>query len=96
MKKYNFQILVWLIYIAIIVITLEVAPYIVSVHFLGHAFSRHELREELKKAEIPKINSEKNKEDNQQNEYLGDHILHPYLGFVSIPHQNYNDFNFHY
>lgn len=92
MKKYNNRILTWLIYIVIIIITLEVAPYIISHPILGYSFSRQELKEQLKASETG--NSKGEIEEGQQNEYLGDHILHPYLGFVSIPHPNYNEFNF--
>lgn len=81
----------WGIPILIIIITLEVSPYILGRLFLQQSFSRKEFRQELKAGEInPDTTVQVN---NNTDGYLGDHILHPYLGFVSIPHPNYNDFN---
>jgi hypothetical protein len=75
----------------VILITLELSPYIIGRYFLHHSFSRKEIRQELKAAE-PKTDTLQLPNTNT-NGYLGDHILHPYLGFVSIPHPDYNEFN---
>jgi hypothetical protein len=81
-----------LIYLIIISITLEVTPFILSSFILGHSFSRSSIKNEL--AQSDKLNPppEDKKTPSEQSEYLSDHILHPYLGFVSIPHDTYNDF----
>ncbi len=82
----------FLIYLVIIVITLEVTPFILSSFILGHSFSRGSVLNELAQYNLFNQPSEDKKEPSEQTEYLGDHILHPYLGFVSIPHDTYNEF----
>lgn len=74
-----------LVYLIIISITLEVTPYILSSSILGHSFSKGDLLNELEKF---------SQKDSLSNEsaYLGEHILHPYLGFVHTPDDNYNDY----
>lgn len=80
-----------LIVCAVVIITLEISPWIIGRFFLHQSFSRKEIKNELKPAEFFADSSQT--ENNNTDGYLGDHILHPYLGFVSIPHSNYNDFN---
>lgn len=80
-----------LIVFVVIIVTLEVSPWIIGRFFLPHSFSRKEIKNELEPAEVFADSSKS--ENNATEGYLGDHILHPYLGFVSIPHSNYNDFN---
>jgi hypothetical protein len=81
-----------LIYLIIITVTIEITPFILSPVLLGESFKRSDiltdLSQSLKNNQTHSDNSERSAED----EYLGDHILHPYLGFVSIPHDNYNQF----
>ena len=81
----------WALLLLVILITLELSPYIIGRYFLHHSFSRKEIRQELKAAE-PKTDTLEFQNTNTDG-YLGDHILHPYLGFVSIPHPDYNEFN---
>ena len=97
MKKAKKRIPAWIIYFLIVAVTLEIAPYLISFPLLGHSFSRSELRSRIGEKNETEAVDEKHdnaNENNHQNEYLGDHILHPYLGFVSIPHPSYNDFDF--
>jgi len=81
-----------LLYLVIIVSTLELSPFILAPIIFGQRFSRSKIKNELKLN--PQSSREQTSENSapDQNEYLGDHILHPYLGFVSIPHDNYNEF----
>lgn len=92
MKSSSKRLVTILVYLIIIVITLEVTPFILSSFILGHSFSRSASLDELDsfKQSTQLIDQEESESNN--TEYLGDHILHPYLGFVSIPHDNYNDF----
>ena len=46
------------------------------------------------KDRLPEKNATTEKNDNSENEYLGNHILHPYLGFVNVPNDNHNRFCF--
>ncbi len=75
----------------VIVLTLELSPFMLGRFFLHQSFSRAEIRSELKTA-MPQADSIEyvTRDDGG---YLGDHILHPYLGFVSVPSQGYNNFN---
>lgn len=87
MKPTSKKLINILVYLIIITITLEVTPYILSSSILGEPFSKSELLLELKKFNLtdkPSIEST----------YLGEHILHPYLGFVHAPADNYNDYCF--
>jgi hypothetical protein len=84
-----------LFFLIIIVITIEVCPYIISPIIYNKSFSREQVKIEL--LQLYKQNTEeniKNEEDSPENEYLGGHILHPYLGFVSVPKAGYNRFCF--
>ncbi|MCD4730456.1 MAG: hypothetical protein K8R74_07640 [Bacteroidales bacterium] len=81
-----------LIYLIIITITLEVTPFILSSFIMGHSFSRSNIHNELAQSIVLNVVSKDDQSSSEQSEYLGDHILHPYLGFVSIPHDTYNEF----
>ncbi len=79
----------------IILVTLEFSPYLVSPVLLKKSFSRKELRNEL--LETSESNNKPNKGaqiEAKNTNYLSDHILHPYLGFVGIPAEGYNEFCF--
>jgi hypothetical protein len=91
-KSNGISIKQWFFTLLMVILTLELSPYLLGRFFLNHSFSRKEIREELRKVEIPK---EKNDSTDLNGDagYLSDHILHPYLGFVSIPHPDYNEFN---
>jgi hypothetical protein len=94
MKKFfNKRVRGWFFTILVIILTFELSPYILSPLLLRHSFSRRDIKAELKNTASTEENNEK-QESSNSNEYLGDHILHPYMGFVSIPHPNYNDFCF--
>jgi len=92
MKSSSKRLIYILIYLIIIVITLEITPFILSSFILGHSFSRSSIHNELAQSNDLNVVSEDDQGSSEQSEYLGDHILHPYLGFVSIPHDTYNEF----
>lgn len=81
----------WLYTLLVILLTIELSPFIIGRFFLAQSYSRKEIRQELTSGETI-IESPELTNTNTEG-YLGDHILHPYLGFVSIPHPNYNEFN---
>lgn len=93
MKLFNKRVKGWFFTFLVIIFTFELSPYVLSPLVLKHSFSRSDIKAELKITTSLKENEEK-QESSDSREYLGDHILHPYLGFVSIPHPNYNDFCF--
>ena len=86
----------YLLFLLIIIpLTIEFSPYVISPIIYGRSFSGEYLKSELLRQY--KQQAEENVDSNEEkseNEYLGDHILHPYLGFVSIPHETYNRFCF--
>ncbi|NOX84947.1 MAG: hypothetical protein GXO86_03115 [Chlorobi bacterium] len=89
------QVKYWLLILIITGVTIELSPFIISPVLYGHSFSRSKLKSELfRRQKVKPEEKEENKGVNQNNEYLGDHILHPYLGFVSIPGNGYNRFGF--
>ena len=89
-KKEQFKYILFLI--TITVLALEFSPFLVSHIIYGHSFSKKNLtRELLLQQKSIVVVDEKSKSDNK---YLGDHILHPYFGFVSVPKNNYNRFGF--
>ncbi len=94
MKFTKKRIWSWLVYLFIIVVTLELSPYILSGFLLDQSFSRKKIRIEL--AESKSETQQEDQTDNQQpkNQYLGNHILHPYLGFVGVEQDGFNEFHF--
>ena len=88
--------LTYLFFLLIItVLTVEFSPYIISPILYSRSFSREKLQGEL--LHQHKENAEKNDKNNGEttkNEYLGDHIIHPYLGFVNAPREDVNRFCF--
>ncbi|MCD4679227.1 MAG: hypothetical protein K8S00_02450 [Bacteroidales bacterium] len=80
----------------IIVLILELCPYIISPIISNKSFSRKQLKKELQQEyqETANLQSDK-KNENRKDEYLGGSVLHPYLGFVSIPFTGSNRFGFH-
>jgi hypothetical protein len=85
----------FLFLLIIIPLTIELSPYVLSPVIYKQSFSRKNIQSEL----LGQYNREAKKvvgssKKNAENEYLGDHILHPYLGFVNVPNKNYNRFCF--
>ncbi len=85
----------FLFLLVIIPLTIELSPYVLSPLIYKQSFSRKNLRTEL----LGQYNRQLEKDvehskKSAENEYLGDHILHPYLGFVNVPNENYNRFCF--
>ena len=80
----------------IIVLIAELIPYIASPLILEKSFSRKKVKNELLQQHLQyeEKNEENGFDDNQEKEYLGEHILHPYLGFVGVPRKNANRFCF--
>lgn len=94
MKFTKKRIWSWLVYLFIFVVTLELSPYILSGFILDQSFSRKKIRKEL--AEDKTETQQEDPTNNQQakNQYLGNHILHPYLGFVGVEQEGFNEFHF--
>lgn len=80
------------ILIGIIVFTFEASPYVIYPVLMGDSFSRRDLTTELFKK--TSFLQESEDEVDPDKEYLGSSILHPYIGFVSHPGSNRNNFGF--
>lgn len=89
MKKFKNRILPLLFFI----ILAELSPYLFSKILLNQPFSRGAIRLELEQQLSNNGDTTANEGDGGE-EYLSDHILHPYLGFVSAPNAAYNKFCF--
>lgn len=87
-KAYLNNILISLI---IILLTLEFSPFIIGSFFLNQGYSRKEIQKEI---EVKNIAENSQQEQLQDEGYLSEHILHPYLGFIHKPDNNYNEFGF--
>ncbi len=95
-KSFKNKIRDLVIIIFIIVLTFELSPYIISPIINKQPFSRKQIKNELyRQYKQQKDKFVEDEENNSKNEYLGDHILHPYIGFVNIPNKNYNKFCFY-
>jgi hypothetical protein len=82
--------------IAVILLLLEFLPYIMSRAIFGYSFSRRETKKELRTVDGEPCAATPDEEvmNDRQDQYLGDHLLHPYIGFVSVPRDGYNRFGF--
>ena len=91
-KKYP-AFLSWAVYVLIIIITLEIAPFILSPLLLKQGFHRGDIQKEIALNEVVDSSQTTASEDNK-GAYLGEHLLHPYLGYVHIPGDDYNAYGF--
>ncbi len=82
-----------LVYLAIIIFTLEIAPFIIGSFILVEGYSRRKVKQELMQGSVTKIFAD-DTITAQKEEYLSEHIVHPYLGFVHEDSDNYNSFGF--
>jgi len=82
--------------VCILVITLEVSPYIISPLISSQSFSRQAIKENLMQESPLSFLKEEPDEiiGNTDKEYLGRDILHPYIGFVGHPSSLRNEFGF--
>ncbi|MFU8843122.1 MAG: hypothetical protein ACNA7V_04870 [Bacteroidales bacterium] len=95
MNKMNHPVWGLLVSTAFIILLLEISPYILGKVILGNPFSRKELKKELQVAPGDFFyNTDKDSLNGHQGQYLGDHLLHPYMGFVGVPRTGYNRFGF--
>lgn len=77
-----------LIVLIVSIATAELCPYVIG-HFLGHgAFDRAQVRSSLGTV----LHVDTMRAERPTEEYLGDHFLHPYLGYVSVPLNDRNRF----
>ncbi len=95
MPKANNKIRDRFLLLFISIITIELCPYILSPIVSGQSFSRSEIQAAIKESDNPVADGLQENTQQNTDEYLGDHILHPYFGFVSIPYKKrYNRFSF--
>ncbi len=88
------QIINWLVVILIILVTLEIIPFLMGKMFLPEGYSRKQIKQELNLAST--INRDSTIQlAGEEGGYLGEHLLHPYLGYVSIPREGYNEYGFY-
>lgn len=82
-----------LVYLIILIITLEISPFLAGPVFLGEKFSRSEIKRDLQQ----KVYSQEEQGDTMaeiREGYLSEHMVHPYLGFVHQPDHYYNAYGF--
>jgi hypothetical protein len=96
MKKMNHPVWGLAVSTTFIILLLEFSPYILGRAILGHGFSRKELKMELQtaNADLFPVAADDGNGNGEQGQYLGDHLLHPYIGFVGVPRAGYNRFGF--
>jgi len=94
MKITDKRIWSWLVYLFIIVVTLELSPYIISGFIQDQSFSRKKIRQELSEVKNQTQQEEQSVNQQPKSQYLGNHILHPYLGFVGVEQDGFNEFHF--
>ena len=84
-----------LLSLIITIVLIELSPYAISPTLYNKSFSRYGLKQELLKKNNKNKEINNSKENKKpRNEYLGNHVIHPYLGFVGIPQDNLNRFGF--
>lgn len=76
----------------IVLITLELSPFILGSFFLQEGYSRHKIRQQIEQnngndttLKAPAVVEES---------YLSEHIVHPYLGFIHKPDDYYNIYGY--
>ena len=91
------RLLYWAFLLLVTVIVVELCPYVVSPLLYGQAYSRSGVKNAM--ANVTQRDGQQLSDSAaaansgaEANAYLGGHILHPYLGFVSVPHEQYNRF----
>lgn len=92
-KEIHFHFPPWLIYLIIVVLTLELSPFILSPLVLKQGFHRSEIKNEIG-VDKQTTGDDTTSSRTDKNEYLGEHYLHPYLGYVHIPGGAYNIYGF--
>ncbi|HPE55374.1 MAG TPA: hypothetical protein P5514_11155 [Bacteroidales bacterium] len=90
MKK---QIINGLVTVLIILATLEIIPFLAGKVFIHDGYSRREIKRELLVESVTNQDSTIQLA-NDDGGYLGEHLLHPYLGYVSVPRSGYNELGF--
>lgn len=92
--KVKKRVLYVLFLIATLIILLELSPYVFSSVLLQKSFSKDEIKQALLDAynKDNLVDQSESGKEVKKEKYLGNHILHPYLGFVSVPRDNYNRF----
>ena len=84
----------FLIIVVVTAIALEILPYFAAPYMLDASFSRSQFSTELFHASVDSVAIINDTIDTNEDKYISDHILHPYLGFVGTPRKSYNKFGF--
>jgi len=77
----------------IVLITLEISPYIIGSFFLSEGYSRKEIQADLQQ-QIKSIDTFEDIVKENRDGYLSEHIVHPYLGFIHTSDSYYNEYGF--
>jgi hypothetical protein len=80
--------------VALFLVALELSPWLISPLNFGKGYSRGELKSELMAGWEVDTAKADTASAAAENEYLGDALLHPYTGYTSVPHKEYNRFAF--
>ncbi len=79
--------------VTVMVVMMELLPYIMSPLLYQQSFSRKKTKEKLMSGiHVESYDATENAEE--ETAYLGDHILHPYFGFISRPGPHRNSYSF--
>ncbi len=92
MKIYRRRFLAILTPVLIVLITMEVSPFLVFPLFFGNAFSPSGLREEVMKPGNAREETVSPQETDTAEFFRN--AIHPYLGFTSTPVNDYNRYGF--
>ena len=84
----------WAFLLVITIVIVEFSPYVVSPILYRQSYSRSATKQAMAEVGAMDAESAAPEDGGGENEYLGNHILHPYLGFVGVPSANYNRFCF--
>lgn len=89
------KLLFSIVLLVVVVVVIELLPYAMAPLLLGRSFLRSDLKQEL---ELQHAAAHVQQTGDTQGEpaegYLSEHVLHPYLGYVSTPRTGYNRFGF--
>ncbi len=74
---------------------IELCPYLVSPILYKQPFSKQAIKKSLfDQSKQSTVEIQNNSSTPKETDFLGEHILHPYFGFVGTPREDYNRFCF--
>lgn len=86
----NFKPIV--ISLVVILATLELSPFLLGSLFLEQGYSRRSVKQQISQTDEADLSDKKTIK--QEEAYLSEHMVHPYVGFIHKPDEYYNDFGY--